>query len=163
MKQLLSLILVFCLLLSGCSITGDWVKEPVTFYYINENYRSNMQQVIASEIREASGHREDLSYLLALYSMGPATEGLMSPLPTNTSIIPTEHADGKIQLTLSSHASTLSDADFTLAGTCIALTCMELIEIDLVSVVCGDRDITIREDNLLLENILVQKTQEETK
>ena len=111
------------MILSGCSFGGEWIKEPVTFYYVRENYQKDMEQVLSSEVREAAGHRDDLPYLLALYSMGPSNDGLLSLLPKNTSIIPTERTNYSIALTLSENTQNMTDADFTLASACIAMTC----------------------------------------
>lgn len=163
MKRLICLLLTFCLCMTGCSVAGEWIKEPVTFYYVRESYRKDMEPVIASEVREASGHRDDLAYLLALYSMGPSTEDLQSPLPRNTKIVLTVWTDDSIVLSLSENLHAINDADFTLASACIALTCMELVDVQQVTVVCGDKNITIQEDNLLLYNNPVEKPQEETK
>lgn len=162
MKRMICLIMVFGMLLSGCSMAGERIKEPVTFYYVREDYQKDMGTVIGSEVREAAGHRNDLSYLLALYSMGPATEDLRSPLPRNTKIILMEHTGDSILIDLSESALKMTDADFTLASACIAMTCMELANITSVTVACADRNIIIREDNLLLHNSLVQNTQEES-
>ena len=163
MKRFMIVLLTVCLILSGCSFGGEWIKEPVTFYYVRENYQKDMEQVLASEIREAAGHRDDLSYLLALYSMGPSSDGLLSMLPKNTSIIPTERTNYSITLTLSENTQSMTDADFTLASACIAMTCMDLMDIQQVTVISGDRSITLREDNLMLNNSIVKKPQEETK
>ena len=162
MKRLISLVLAL-LLLSGCGIIGERIKDPVTFYYIRADYQKDMGEVIVSEIREASGHRDDLPYLLALYSMGPSNDGLLSLLPKNTSIIPTERTNYSIALTLSENTQSMTDADFTLASACIAMTCMDLMDIQQVTVISGDRSITLREDNLMLHNSIVKKPQEETK
>ena len=163
MKQLTCLILTFCFFLAGCSVSGEWIKEPVTFYYVDADYQKDMERVIGSEVREAAGHREDLTYLLALYSLGPSSEDLQSILPRNTTILPTERTDSSVELTLSENTQTMTDTDFTLTGACIALTCMELIDIQEVTVISGDRTITIRKDNLMLYNNIVQRPQEETK
>lgn len=163
MKRPICLLLLCCLILSGCSVSGERIKEPVEFYYVNDGYQKDMDQPIASEMREASGHREDLSYLLALYSMGPSTKDLRSTLPRNTKIIPSERSDDSITLTLSESAQTMTDKDFTLASACLTMTCMELIDVQQVTVVCGDRNITIQADNLLLDHDLAEKSQEETK
>ena len=163
MKRLICLILIFTLFLSGCSIAGEWIKEPVTFYYIRRNYQKDMEPVMGSETREAAGHRQDLAYLLALYSMGPSAEELQATLPRNTTIFLTEHTDTLLELTLSDQAVSMPEADFTLASACIALTCMELTDVQQVTILCGDRYITIRKDHLLLDYSILQKPQEETK
>lgn len=161
MKRLICFMLFSCLLFSGCSIDGEWVKEPVTFYYVRKNYQKDMGTVIDSETREASGHRDELTYLLALYSMGPSTEDLQSLLPRNTTILPTERTPFSVELTLSENAQTMTDADFTLMSACISMTCMELMDLQQVTVISGNRRITIREDNLILDNIIAQNPQEE--
>lgn len=161
MKRMVCLLLITCVLLSGCSVFGERVKGPVTFYYVHRDYSQEMNSVIASEIREASGHRDDLSYLLALYSMGPSDENLVSPFPRNTRIIPTEHSDHGIVLSVSETADILTDAEFTLASACLSLTCMELTTAEQITVVCEDRSITIRQDNLLLSGNISQQLTEE--
>ena len=163
MKRCICVLILICLCLSGCSITGERIKEPVTFYYIRENYQKDMNQVIASELREAAGHRDDLPYLLALYSMGPSKEGFISPFPRNTRIIPVTRTENSIELSLSDGVLALSEADFTLASACIAMTCMELTDVQEVTVLCTDRRISIRRDNLLLYSDMLQNPQEETK
>ena len=64
--------LSLCFLLSGCGFFGERIREPVTFYYLCADYQEKLCCVIVPEEREASGHSGDLSYLLALYQIGPA-------------------------------------------------------------------------------------------
>ena len=162
MKRFVCLILLFSMLLSGCHVLQGRIKEPVTFYYVSQNYQENMGQVIVSEVREAAGHRYDLPYLLALYSMGPTSEGLVSPFPKNTKMTLNTCADNSMELSLSDSALILTDAEFTLAGACIAKTCMELTDVEQVTIICGDRKITIRNNNLLLSSDVLSNLQEET-
>lgn len=159
MKRTVCLIALFAVLLSGCS----GMKEPVTFYYVSEDYREDMSQVITKEQREAAGHLSDLAYLLAMYSLGPGTEGMVSPLPKGTQIIPTEHTEAGIVLSLSTNAQNLSDADFTLAAACLGLTCMELTDAPSVTLTCGERSITVTPENLLLQGTAPEQETEETK
>ena len=163
MKRLTSVFLLFCLCLSGCSMIGERVKEPVTFYYIRENYQKEMDQVILAEVREAAGHRDDLLYLLALYSMGPVKEEAIAPFPRNTRIIPVARSEHSMEISLSDGVHTLSEAEFTLASACIAMTCMELTDVQEVTVICSDRRISISKDNLMLHSDMYQNPQEETK
>ena len=163
MKRLINVFLLFCLFLSGCTMIGERVKEPVTFYYVRENYQKEMDQVILAEVREAAGHRDDLPYLLALYSMGPAKEDAIAPFPRNTRIIPIARSEHSMEISLSDSVHTLSESEFTLAGACIAMTCMELTDVDQVTVICLDRKVTIGKDNLLLYSDMLQNPQEETK
>ncbi|MEF2836510.1 MAG: hypothetical protein U0N82_02145 [Oscillospiraceae bacterium] len=162
MKRLISLVLAL-LLLSGCGIIGERIKDPVTFYYIRADYQKDMGEVIVSEIREASGHRDDLPYLLALYSMGPASDDLQAPFPANIRILPTEHTDAGIVLSLSDTQENMTDAEYTLGSACLALTCMELTNASQITVVSGGRSITINRDNIVTFETAHQKQVEETK
>ena len=148
MKRLICIVLAL-FLLSGCGIMGSRVKDPVTFYYIRDDYQKSMEPVIVSEIREAAGHTDDLPYLLVLYSMGPSGDGLKSPFPQNIRIIPTEHTEKGVVLSLSDNLQDMTDAEYTLASACLALTCMELTDAEQVTVVSGDRSVTIRPENLI--------------
>jgi len=163
MKRLICLLMLFCFLLSGCSIAGERIKEPVRFYYVRQDYHEDMETVISAEVREASGHRYDLPYLLVLYSMGPSGNDLVSPFPRNTTVLPVEHSEDGLVLTLLPETLEMSDAEYTLASACLALTCMELIHTEQVTVVCGDRSVTIKPDNLMLTGDLTQKAPEGTK
>jgi len=51
MNKLICFLLCFCFLLTGCSVSGERIKEPVKFYYVRENYQKDMEPVIASEVR----------------------------------------------------------------------------------------------------------------
>ena len=149
MKRIISLYLLLCLLI-GCSSMGERLKEPVNFYYVREDYREEMGEVISPEVREASGHRYDLPYLLALYSMGPSTSGLVSPLPQNTRILPVEHAEGGLVLSIMDEIQTLTDAEYTVASVCLAKTFFEIVDAKQITVICGDRSVTIPKDSLLI-------------
>jgi len=163
MKRLICLILLFSFVLSGCSVLGERIKDPVTFYYIRKDYQTEMGDVIAPEIREASGHRYDLPYLLALYSMGPSSEELYSPFPSNVPILPVEHSEEGLVLSLLEDIHDMTEAEFTMASACLAMTCMELIDVEQVTVVCSDRSVTISDDNLLMPGSINPKISEEIK
>ena len=149
MKRIICILLTL-LLLSGCGIVGERVKDPVTFYYIREGYQRDMGAVITTEIREASGHTDDLPYLLALYSMGPSQEGLLFPFPASTRITPTEHTEAGLVLSLSENLDKMTDAEYTLASACLALTCMELTDATQITVISGSRRVSINSDNLMM-------------
>ncbi len=163
MKRLLCLFLLSCFFLSACSSTGERVKEPVTFYYIRQNYQEDMGAVIAGEIREASGHRYDLPYLLALYSMGPSGKDLIPPFPQNTTILPVEHSEEGLVLSILNEIQDMTEAEYTLASTCLAMTCMELVDVDQVTVVCNNRSVAINRGNILITGDMIQKLPEGAK
>ena len=162
MKRLICMMLSL-LLLSGCGILGDRIKEPVTFYYIRTDYQKDMGSVIDSEIREASGHRYDLPYLLALYSMGPSREDLQSPFPANTRITPTEHTEAGIVLSLTGALDSMTDAEYTLASACLAMTFMEVTDTAQITVASEDRSVTINTQNVMTFETGHQRQPEEDK
>lgn len=164
MKHSFCLILVLCLLLTGCGIQVERFKEPVTFYYPYAEYRYfTGDGVIASEEREASGHRDDLSYLLALYLMGPADESLTAPLPRGTRIYASSQTEDTIQLRLSDGASVLDDKAFSIACACLSLTCLDLTDAESVTIESGERSATMTRDMLVLNDIATYSNTEDTK
>lgn len=149
MKRFFCIAMTLLLLLAGCASQG--YRDPVTFYYPRSQYQyGGDQSVIAREDREASGHRWDLEYLMALYLMGPSEEELRSPLPRGTQMLRVERKGSAITLTLSEVPSSMTDAAFSLACACLTRTCMSLTKTDSVTVVSGNRSITMTTENLIL-------------
>lgn len=159
MKRYFAMFLLIPLLLTGC---GNRLKEPVTFYYIRSGYAADMSSVLGSEQREASGHREDLSYLMALYLMGPADEELQSPIPSGVSIVSAEQKNNSIIVHLSESSDSMTDAQYTLACSCLTLTCLEITDAEYVTINSGDRSLTLRADSLLLQDLTTGNRTEES-
>lgn len=159
MKRLVSLFLITVLLLSGCA---EQLKEPVSFYYIRSGYETDMTNIIAAEQRESSGHRGDLSYLMALYFMGPADEELLAPLPGNTHLLSATIDGSMVTLQLSDTSDSVTDAHFTVACACLTLTCLELTGAETVTIISGNRSVTLGNDDLLLRDLPTPVLTEET-
>ncbi len=150
MRRIFLLFLAVSLLFSGCGFLGEEIQEPVRFYYLREEYPYNGSEgIIGFEERESSGMQNNLSYLLALYLMGPGEEDLRSPLPAGTRILVESKTEEAIVLRLSDYAAAMPDINYTLACACLAMTCMELTEAEAVTINCVDRSVTIHPDNLL--------------
>lgn len=151
MKKGLCLFLVLCMFLSGCSVSADRRKETASFYYLRTEYQYGHQDgVIVIEERDLSGHRDSLSYLLALYLVGPMKDGLVCPLPKGTRIYSAEQGPNGISLKLSDTLGSLTDADFSLACACLTLTCLNLTDSDSVTITSGSRSVTMTRDSLTL-------------
>lgn len=164
MKRLFPLLLALILPFSGCGLFTERLKEPVTFYYVRSGYASDMSQVIGTEQRDASGHRSDLSYMLALYLIGPSQEGLASPLPRGTQIYTAEVQSDGVHLKLSDTENTMTDAEFSLACACLSLTSMDLTGVARVTILSGSRTVTMSRENLALyDSGTPAATTEETK
>lgn len=164
MKKFLILALSVILLLPGCSFSRERIKEPVRFYYLQKDiqYRSE-DGVITWEEREASGHRDNLSYLLAIYRMGPVSEELSLPFPAGTAILMMKEVDEEIHLILGNTAEGMSDVEFSLACACLTLTCTELTGIQNVTVTCGQKSLTMSRDSILRLDTSMSNATEETK
>lgn len=147
MKKFISISLLLCLLLTGC---GSRIKEPVTFYYIRTSYQEDMQSILATEERESTGHRQDLSYLMALYFMGPANEDLTSPIPRGVNLLHVSMEGGVITLELTDTENTMTESQFSLACACLSLTCLDMTLADSVTIVSGNRSVTMTAENLVL-------------
>ena len=164
MKRFTAMLVLICMLLSGCSLFGERILEPVTFYYLEADYQYGREgSVFVSEQREASGHRNDLSYLMALYLMGPSDEAHVSPLPRGTRIFRLENTGKTVSMELSQHARSLTDAQFSVACACLSMTCLELTTADQVSISDGERTVNIGRENLTLhDDSKAISTKEET-
>lgn len=155
MKRMVCLLLITALLASVLSGCGETVREPVTFYYLQKDYMQEMDCLIASEEREAAGHRDNLEYLLGFYMMGPVSEELCSPVPRGTVLIKLSQEASRISLELSISASLQTDCDFTLTCACLALTCMNLEPVDEVTITSGSKSLTLRRDSLLFHDTIM--------
>ena len=152
MKRIICLILVFSFLLSGCTISGVRIKDPVSFHYLCDHYQEKLCCVIASEQREASGHVGDLSYLLALYLMGPVSEEMHTPLPAGTRI--DARLDGNhVYLELMETDESFSDIDFSLACACLTLTTLDITGAEDVTIRCGELEKTLNRTSISLTDI----------
>lgn len=148
-KSCICLILIISLLLSGCSFFSARIKDPVDFYYLCDKYQEDLCCVIASEERESSGHIGDLTYLLALYLMGPIHDEHIMPLPPGTRIN-AQNDSGHIILELSRTPEELSEIDFSLACACLTMTCLEITDAEDVTIRCGDREKIMNRSSLTL-------------
>lgn len=171
MKKLICLMLVFLLLLSGCTLGQERLKEPVSFYYLRSHSDSDAYQsffsegVIGAESREASGHRQDLTYLLTMYLQGPLSEDLENPFPAGCRAIEIKQEDQTLSISLNAVVSQLGEMELTIACACLAKTCLELTGVDTVYMESrnpdGDALFTriFTADNLLLEDDYTQPTE----
>lgn len=158
-KRLIVLLPLLSLLLCGCGSAGQRLKSPVTFYYVMDQYPyGGSGGVIASEQREAAGHK-DLSYLLALYMLGPSEEDLHSPIPAGTRVHYVKNNAAGITVSLSDTAESLSDSDFSLACACLTMTLLDMTSAERVTIQCGSRNVSMTRDSLILyDNTQLEET-----
>ena len=163
MKRVISLILVFSIFLSGCGFFGERIKNPVTFYSLCDNYEKDLCCVIVSEEREASGHIGDLTYLLALYLIGPTNEETLS-VPYPGLQLSAQQSGSHIDLNLTNLPPSVSELDFSLICACLAMTSLDITGAEDVTVYSGDRSRTLDRNALTLYDTDVEPiSTEETK
>lgn len=153
MKRISAFLISIAVFLSACAMITPAAESSTTFYYLRKEYLyGGNSSVIAPEEKSTSGSRMSLSYLIALYAMGPTVEEYIMPYPTGTRISCSEHDNGDVVLSLSDDASVLSDSEFTLASTCLALTCFDAIGCSRVTVKIGERSITMSRGSIVLKD-----------
>ena len=176
MKRMICLILIAAMSLTGCAFGRNRMKEPVTFYYLQQREdqestdRFFFDGAIGSEVREAAGHRDDLNYLLTLYMQGPTDDQLRFPFPIGSKIMEIRTEDGNLTIVMNAISSRFNEMNVTISCACIAKTCMELADVESVTVVSYSLDNrvlfsrTFTNDNLILEDTytLPSESPEET-
>lgn len=158
MKKIICiLILPLLMSLSGCNLLQGNVKEPVIFYYPRQEIICGQEDgVISKEIREASGHTDDLEYLIAVYLQGPMAKNLKNPFPAGTKLVSILQKDDCLYLVLNEAISQVKNIDLSTLGVCLAKTCFELtdfssIHIDSTPLSDGNAiSITIHRDKMIL-------------
>lgn len=148
MKRLWVLPLLCALIFTGCGFTQDSSR----FYYPREEYVFNdPEPVITWEARDTAGHTQDLRYILSQYLMGPLDQKLQSPLPQGARIVSLEIVGTDVTVTVSEEADSLSDAKFSLAAACLALTVQDCFSSDgQFTLICGERSFTVTRESLLM-------------
>ena len=152
MKRILCLALALILLLPPLSGCGERIKEPVTFYYLQDSYEENMDSLIVGEEREVAGYQDNLKYLLSFYLMGPVGKSLHSPLPRGTNLFSVTKEYSSLSIEISNTSALLSESEFSLACACLSMTCMDLVGVEEVTVISGSRSLTMRQENLILND-----------
>ena len=150
MKRLVCLIMVcFFLFFLGCNATTT--KDSTRFYYSRTNYAFGTESaVLTSENRDITGHEGDLQYLLSLYLVGPLNEELCSPFPASTKILSVEEKNTAVIIEISDCSKTLTESQFSLACACLTMTTFHLSGCEQVTIVSGDRSITLDQSAFLL-------------
>lgn len=151
MKRLIILLLLTCLLLSGCGRKGKLLLEPVYLYYPKLEYGYGAaDSVIDYESMDGTGHMGDYPALLSEYFYDPVDEALVNPFPSGTKLLSAVVRGTDFRIRLTQEAAALMDANFTLAAACLSMTCFELTDCESVTVISGTKQVTILRDSWLL-------------
>lgn len=162
MKHVFCVILLVMLVLTGCGTKGETFTEPVNFYYMTADITYfTAEGVIAPEVREADGQRQDYAYLLKMYLHGPESRELKNAFPLNTTLIQLELLENAAVVTLSDQSTKLTGVDLTIACACLTATVCDMTGVTSVTIQAetqlldGSQSITMsKEDVLLLDGLL---------
>lgn len=156
MKKLPFLFLALLMLFTGCTPTAQNIEEPVTFYYLRQDFDYNAADgVITSEIRESADCADETA-ILQRYFRGPEDPGLQCPFPTATELISLSIQENTATVTLTDNFSSLTGIDLTVACACISKTVIALTNTQQVTVktqtqnLGGQNSITMTEADILL-------------
>lgn len=121
MKRVLAVILVLCMVLSGCGGTKNDGGSQVEFYYAVRSAETlGSAQTIGVERRMT--HATSLMSVLELYFRGPSEERLISPFPAGTEVVSLLEQNGTPELVLSSQFFSLRAVELSIATGCLAKT-----------------------------------------
>lgn len=150
MKKTLLVALVFLCLFNTCGCAHN-ISDKTSFYYCSADYQFGKDaSVIQSEVRDISGHEGELSYLISLYLAGPSSKKLESPFPKNIKLISADLENKHLNIELSYWGKQFSEADFVLACACMTLSTMEFADAEQVTIISGEKSITMERADLLL-------------
>ena len=138
MKKFTAFCLLIALLLAGCSS-----KVTAPFYYCRTDFQEEaIDSLLVSEKRDITGHKYQLDFLISLYLMGPSGKDLVSPFPAGVQLVETHVSNNYLTITLT-EMDDISDFQYSIACGCMALTCFEISTYDTVTILSGDRSITM--------------------
>ena len=101
-----------------------------------------------------------MSYLLALYLIGPTDESLYAPLPRGVRFLKADQQDDTVTLELTDTTQSMTEAEFTLACACLTMTCLSITDAQSVTILSGSRTVTMSRDNLTLYDNSTEATEE---
>ena len=174
MKRFFALLLIAATVLSGCSAASQNIKEPVEFYYLRncaeaEDYKDYFSEgAIVAELREASGHKDDLYYLISMYLRGPLSPDMVSPFPAGTNVTRVILNEGTLYVTLNAAAANAEDLELTLVWACLGKTCLALTDATAIQIESRSYDgkmlfrYTVTKDNLIWDESLPTESVEQT-
>lgn len=160
-KKLAAFAAILALLLAiGCQQKTDQetMVSPVRFYYKTAD-AAEFTGATGYELREIAGHEEDYTWILDQYFLGPQSEGLTAPFQRTTALLSAELSGTQLRLTVTESLAELTGMDLTLACACITLTCLELPNVESVSIAArgstldGKHEMVLTRDDLLLEDL----------
>ena len=167
MKRVTSLALILALLFcSACGIRKQPLQKPVNFYYCTaEVAYDGLTGIMATEQRESVHFENDMTALLNAYLQGPTEEELVSPFPSDVTVVNCYTSGSTVLVVLSSEFAQLTGIDLTVACACLSSTVFELIEQDRIQIsafesqLVGQTVLTVDRNTMFMVDIPTDATQ----
>ena len=152
MKRIIAILLCLLLFTSGCSS-----KNTASFYYPRAEFQYNGDSnVIGSEEREVTGHTAHLSFLISLYLMGPHNTEFASPFMGSAKLLAVEKSNDAMTVRISDTSNAIADAAFIMDCSCLAMTCFGLTKVHSVTILSGEKSITLTPELITLYDTVTQ-------
>lgn len=139
MKRCICILLIMTLIaFCGCSNQEQAEYAEAAFYYCTDTIQYDSDNgVFASENRKIDQNSDNITTVINAYLSGPLDDELISPFPSNASVVDFAQNGKTATITLSRHFARLTGIDLTVACSCITLTLNRLLGVDCV-VICAD-------------------------
>lgn len=169
MKRFALIILFPTLIISlfGCGKSAEpELILPIALYYHNDlDDKDNFNEVFVSEIREGADWQNDHMLLLNNYFLGPESDNLINPFPTDLTVVSLSNNGNTTNIVLSDQITKLTGMDLTMACSCLSLTLFELTQCDFVEIAAEDNLIADQEvivigrESLLMSDEVILPTE----
>lgn len=162
MKKRLSLLLIVCMILSGCMNQDSSYITELKFYYPLQSADYTMGAAyVQPESREGDGMDKSLTNMLNVYLAGPIDPiTYRMPFQYNTHVESISRGSKMLEITLSRGFATYTGLDLTIACACLTMTCLELTDAEVIRIRAKDATldgaefIEMSRDSLLLMDIV---------
>lgn len=135
-KMILTFLSVLlCFACSSCSSKQQLPTTTVRFYYKAVSVEHGAENgVITWEDRELTGINKEASSIVEIYLNGSKKSSCIMPFPGGTKLNQYEQDKDSANVLLSTEATMLSDAEFTVASVCLARTVIEFTGVESVKI-----------------------------
>ena len=103
-----------------------------------------------------------MSYLLALYLLGPSDEELVPTMPGSCWVLSMDQTPNALTIEFTDTSLSLTDAEYSLACACLSMTCIGITNAERITIKSGPRSVTMTKDNLTLFDSTTPANTEET-
>jgi germination protein M len=136
MKKFTMILLVLLLMLSGCKHEEEFDK-PANLYYLNTDY-SGSEIITLFSVEQIESQGLSTNDILKQYLSRSTGAFSHSPYPSGLQVLRTEIISDTMYITLSSHYTSISGLDLTLANACLYKTCTELTGVPKIKILIND-------------------------